>query len=67
MNLLEVLNGESIDGSPEGAEHGDVEKSNGNEGNHDDESSVWNLKVGVRIEKPVLVFCIVEWEEKGEN
>lgn len=65
MNLLEVLNGESIDGSPEGAEHGDGEKKKENEGNRDDESTVWSLKVGVRIEETVLEFCIVEWEQKG--
>lgn len=53
-----MLNGEAIDSSPEGAEHGDGEKRNENEGN--DEISLWNVKVEERVEEAVSVFCIVE-------
>jgi hypothetical protein len=47
LNLLEVLNGEAIDGSPEGSEHGDGEKRNENEAN--DEISLRNVKNGVGV------------------
>lgn len=56
--IFEMLNGEAIDSSPEGAEHGDGEKRNENEGN--DEISLWNVKVEERVEEAVSVFCIVE-------
>lgn len=53
-----MLNGEAIDGSPEGAQHGDGEERNESEGNNG--ISLWNVKVEERVEEAVLMFCIVE-------
>ncbi|CAJ1967227.1 unnamed protein product [Sphenostylis stenocarpa] len=57
-HLLEVLNGEAINGSPEIAQHGNGDGMNEDE--ESDEVRVWNVKVEEAMEEAVMVFRIVE-------
>jgi len=57
-HLLEVLNGEAIDGSPESAQHGDGDGMN--ESEESDEVWLCNVKVEERLEEAVIVSRIVE-------